>query len=411
MKHFALRPALLGIAAALLLGACQKTDTAPDNTPHLRPLNTAERQTLSSANDFAYRAFDKLQQAEPTSNIFISPLSISAALTMAYNGADGTTKDAMKQTLGFQPMTDLEINQSYQSLFALLGGIDSRVTFTAANSIWHAPRVQLAPAFAQTNQTYFGATVQSAPFGNPSAAATINNWVSTNTRGKITSILDYTTPDDVMYLINAIYFKGAWTYPFTPSLTRPQPFRLPGGGTRNVNFMTLARGKYLHHQDAQRQLIDLPYGNRQYSMTLIMPQNPADLSSLATSLSSAQLGTWLAAADTTSMELHMPKFSFAYDKELKQMLTQLGMGVVFGGGADFSRMLAGNSGGLAISGVKHKAFLEVNEEGTEAAAVTSVGVVNTSVPPRVVVDRPFIFLIREKSSNAILFIGQLTNPS
>jgi serine protease inhibitor len=410
MKPLTFRSVLLGTTVALALAACQKDDTAPDNTPTLRPLNTAERQTLNSSNDFAYRAFGTLRQEDPQENLFMSPLSISAALTMAYNGADGTTKDAMKQTLGFQPMTDLEINQSYQSLFALLGGIDSRVTFTAANSIWHAPRVQLAPTFAQTNQTYFGATVQSVPFGNPAAAATINNWVSTNTQGKIPTILDATMPEDVLYLINAIYFKGAWTYQFNPQLTRPEPFRLANGSTRNVDFMTLLRGKYLLFRDAQQQVIDLPYGNRQYSMTLVVPQGTNTLDNLSASLSSAQLGTWLAAADTSSMELHLPKFKLASEKDLKPMLTQLGMGVAFGGGADFGRLLANSSDGLAITSVKHKAVLEVNEEGSEAAAVTSVGIGVTSLPPSVRVDRPFIFLIREKSSNAILFMGQLTNP-
>jgi len=410
MKILTFRSALLGTAAALLLTACQKDNTTPDHTPTLRPLNTAERQTLNSSNDFAYRAFRSLRQTEPDKNLFISPLSISAALTMAYNGADGSTKDSMKHTLGFQPMTDLEINQSYQSLFSLLGGIDSRVTFTAANSIWHSPQVQLAPAFAQTNQTYFGATVQSVPFGNPAATATINNWVSTNTRGKIPTILDATTPEDVMYLINAIYFKGAWTYQFNPQLTRPEPFRLANGSTRNVNFMTLLNGKYLHYRDAQQEVIDLPYGNRQYSMTLVVPQGTASLASVATRLSSAQLATWLTAADTSRMELHLPKFKLDYEKELKNMLAQLGMGVAFGGGANFGRMLAGNSDGLAVTAVKHKTFLEVNEEGTEAAAVTSVGIGTTSVPPSVRIDRPFIFLIREKSSNAILFIGQLNDP-
>jgi serpin B len=174
--------------------------------------------------------------------------------------------------------------------------------------------------------------------------------------------------------------------------------------------MTMMRGKYMLYQDAQQQVIDLPYGNRQYSMTLVVPNGTTTLDSLAASLNSAQLGTWLANADTTSLELHLPKFSFAYDKELKPMLTQLGMGVAFGGGANFGRLLAGGPSGLSITTVKHKSFLEVNEEGTEAAAATSVGIGVTSLPPSVRVDRPFIFLIREKSSNAILFIGQLTNP-
>jgi serpin B len=396
-------------AATLLLAACQKETASPDNTVHPRPLSTAERQTLSSANDFAYQAFGTLQQAEPDSNIFISPLSISAALTMAYNGAAGSTKAAMKQTLGFQPMTDLEINQSYQSLFALLGGLDSRVQFTAANAIWYKQGMQLAAPFVQTNQTYFGATVQPARFGDPAVATAINGWASANTQGKIPSIVGATTPDDVLYLLNAIYFRGTWTYQFNPQLTRPAPFYQANGSTSQANFMTLLNGKYLYYADSQQTVVDLPYGNRQFSMTLVTPAGTNTLARVASRLSSAQLGTWLAAADTSSLELHLPKFRLAYEKELRESLTQLGMGVAFAN-ADFSQLFAGGVSGLSITAVKHKTFLDVNEEGTEAAAVTAVGIGTTSVPPSLWLNRPFIFLIREKSSNAILFIGQLTNP-
>jgi serine protease inhibitor len=409
-----IKTSLLGLAGSvLLLAGCQKeVVTPPGNTTpaNVRPLSTAERQTVGSSNDFAYRAFDALRQAAPADNLFISPLSISAALTMAYNGADGSTKAAMKQTLGFQPQTDQQINQSYQDLFALFGGLDSRVTFTAANSIWHGQQYQLAAPFVQKNQTYFGATVQGVDFGAAATKDVINHWVSTNTQGRIPTIVNQTTVDDVMYLINAIYFKGAWTYRFDPQLTRPEPFRFENGSTRNVEFMTLLRGKYLRYQDAQQQVIDLPYGNRQFSMTLVVPQGSNTLASVAGRLNSSQLASWLGAADTTNLELHLPKFRLEYEKELSESLSQLGMDVAFGSQANFSQMLAGGPGNLAISEVKHKTFLEVNEEGTEAAAATSVGIVVTSLPPSVRIDRPFVFLIREKSSNAILFIGQLTNP-
>jgi serpin B len=341
----------------------------------------------------------------------ISPLSISAALTMAYNGAADSTKAAMKRTLGFQLQTDQDINQSFQSLFSLLGGVDRKVTFTTANSLWHGQQYQLAAPFVQKNQTYFGATVQGLNFASPTAKDIINQWVSTNTRDKIPTIIDYTSPDDVLYLINALYFKGSWTYRFDPQLTRQEPFYLDNGTTRNIDFMTLKTGRYRKYQDAQQQVIDLPYGNRQFSMTFVVPQGAATLASVASRLNSTQLATWLAAADTSGLELHLPKFRLNYEKTLNETLSQLGMGIAFSDNADFSQMLAGNSGGLQISKVQHKTYLDVNEDGTEAAAVTSVGMVNTSaLPPTVRLNRPFIFLIREKSSNAILFIGQLTNP-
>jgi serpin B len=400
----------MGVAgAALLLTSCQQELTPPANHTPVRPLTTQEARTVGSANDFAFRAFAALRQDEASNNLFISPFSISAALSMAYNGADGTTKTAISQTLGFTPQTDEEINQSYKSLAELLVNIDPKVTFTLANSIWYARQFQLQAPFVQNNQTYFNATVEPLNFDSPEAKTKMNDWVKAQTKGKITDIVQEVRPDHVMFLINAIYFKGTWTYPFDKKLTKQEPFYKADGTSTPVDFMTLNKGKYLYYQDADQQVIDLPYSNRQYSMTILVPKENRTIHDITNNLTNTQLNAWLANADSTGLELHLPKFKLEYKKELRETLTQLGMGEAFSNQANFNRMLADN-GQLAISEVMHKTFLEVNEEGTEAAAATSVGIVVTSLPPSIRVDRPFVFLIREKSSNAILFIGQLMNP-
>ncbi|PSR53524.1 proteinase inhibitor I4 serpin [Adhaeribacter arboris] len=413
MNLHLIKVCFLGVAGAIcLLSSCQKDMVAPDqnNNPKVRPLATQEVKTISSSNDFAFRAFAALRAVESEQNLFISPLSISSALTMTYNGADGTTKEAMRQTLGFEPQTDVEINQAYKSLTELLINMDKKVTLTTANSIWYAQQFQLQAPFVQNNKTYFNATVQGLDFASPSAKNTINNWVKDYTQGKIASIVQEIRPEHVLFLVNAIYFKGTWTYPFTKNLTKPAPFRKEDGSTVNVDFMTMEKGRYLVYEDAQKQVIDLPYGNRQFSMTLIVPKEQNTVRDIAANLSSSQLATWLSNADSTSLELHLPKFKLEYKKELSETLTQLGMGEAFSNQANFSRMLSNSNQGLAISEVMHKAFVEVNEEGTEAAAATSVGIVVTSLPSIIQVNRPFVFLIREKSTNAILFIGQLMNP-
>ncbi|HEX8656408.1 MAG TPA: serpin family protein, partial [Hymenobacter sp.] len=228
--------------------------------------------------------------------------------------------------------------------------------------------------------------------------------------GKIPTILNETKAEDVLYLINALYFKGSWTYRFDPKDTHPGPFHLEDGHNTTKDFMSLTRGRYRRYADNQQQVIDLPYGNRQFSMTFVVPQGQNTLASVADRLTRTQLDTWLAAADSTSLRLRLPKFRLDYEQQLNDALTHLGMGVAFSNQANFSRMLAGGPTELSISEVKHKTFLEVNEEGTEAAAATSVGITVTSVPPVISIDRPFLFLIREKSSNAVLFIGQVTNP-
>ncbi|MDQ4140726.1 MAG: serpin family protein [Bacteroidota bacterium] len=402
-----------GVAGSVcLLSSCQKDMVAPEqnNVPKLRPLAHQEEKTVGSSNDFAFRAFAAIRSEESGQNLFFSPLSISSALTMTYNGADGSTKEAMRQTLGFEPQTDAEINQAYKSLTDLLVNMDKKVTFTTANSIWHAQQYQLQAPFVQNNKAYFNATVQGLDFNSPTAKNTINNWVKENTKGKIENIIQEIRPDHVLFLVNAIYFKGTWTIPFDKQLTKPGPFRKEDGSTVNTDFMTLENGRYLLYENEQKQVIDLPYGNRQFSMTLIVPKEQNTVQDIVGSLNSAQLATWLSNADSTDMELHMPKFKLEYKKELRETLTQLGMGEAFSNRANFSRMLSNSDQALAISEVMHKAFVEVNEEGTEAAAATSVGVVLTSVPPSVRIDRPFVFLIREKSTNAILFIGQFMNP-
>ena len=194
------------------------------------------------------------------------------------------------------------------------------------------------------------------------------------------------------------------------ALTRKDDFHQEDGSTRSVDFMTMKKGSYLYREDASKKVIDLPYGNGQFSMTLLVPKDQNTVADISRDLNSDLLASWLSQADTTRLELRMPKFKLEYKQELKEVLTQLGMGEAFSDQADFSRMVTGASGGLAISGVLHKTFVEVDEVGTEAAAATSVGIEFTSLPPAILVDRPFIFLIREKSSNAILFIGQLMKP-
>ncbi|SFH33628.1 serpin B [Pontibacter chinhatensis] len=397
----------IATAAATLFSGCQQDEVA-DNTPNVRALTVQEQKTVESSNDFAFRAFAQLSEEEQD-NVFISPLSISMALTMTYNGANGATKEAMRETLGFQLNSDEDINKSYKELDALLKGVDKKVVFTSANSLWHRNDFKLQAPFAETNKTYFNATVKGLDFASPTAKDQINSWVKSNTNGKIEKIVEEVTPRHVLFLVNAIYFKGTWTYPFDKKLTKPGPFRKEDGNTITHDFMTMKNGKYLYFQDQTKEVIDLPYGNQQYSMTIVMPKADRTVQQVVEELSDANLNSWLSAADTSKLELHMPKFKLEYGKKLNQMLEQQGMGIAFSPQADFSRMLEGQAG-LAISEVMHKTFVEVNEEGTEAAAATSVGMVLTSIPSSIRIDRPFVFLIREKSSNAILFIGKLMQP-
>ncbi|HEX9633458.1 MAG TPA: serpin family protein [Gemmatimonadales bacterium] len=378
-----------------------------------RPLTTAETQLVDADNRFAFKLFREVNaQEEAGANVFISPLSVGMALGMTYNGAAGTTRDAMQATLELGGMTLQEVNESYQSLIALLRELDPRVTFTLANSIWYRDGIAVVPQFVNLNRQYFDAQVSALDFDDPGSVDVINGWVNDATRGKIAEIV--TPPIDpltIMFLINAIYFKGDWTQQFDKDRTRPEPFLLPDGSETSVPMMSSdGEASVRVHADADHTVLDLWYGGRAYSMTIVVPREPAAIDQLAETVTQEQWNAWVAGLDSVETLIAIPKFTLEYEVSLNAVLEALGMEIAFDKDqADFTNLYAGPERAY-ISKVKHKTFVDVNEEGTEAAAVTSVEIGITSAPQRLVVDRPFLFAIRENFSGAILFLGKIVHP-
>ncbi|MGD2135494.1 MAG: serpin family protein [Gemmatimonadales bacterium] len=401
-------------AAALVL-ACGDGPFDPINDLP-RPLSVAEGALVEADNRFAFKLFREIARQDTSDgNLFVSPLSVAMALGMAYNGTAGTTRDAMQQALELQGLTIDELNTAYRSLIDLLRGLDTRVEFTLANSIWHDQTATPLPAFVDATTTYFDATVQGLDFRAASAAPTINQWVSDATRGKIEEIVDDPIPWDVIaYLINAIYFKGDWTYQFDESLTAPGPFDQPDGSTVEVQMMAYGEDTPVRLSALDGyQILDLAYGGQAYSMTIVLPPAPADAVTLAQQLTQDQWNAWVAALDSTARDVRMPRYTLEWEDDLKNVLSTLGMAETFcPNPADLTNMFEGvRPGDLCFTEVKHKTFIDVNEEGTEAAAVTSVGVGYTSTGPQpVVIDRPFLFAIRERFSGTILFMGRIVDP-
>ena len=406
------------VAIAIGLGAARCREaaiTAPRRITSLpRQLTGAESGLIAADNRFAFKLFGEIaRQAGPDTNLFISPLSAAMALGMAYNGAAGVTQAEMQHALELDGMTLDDVNHSYRGLITLLRGLDPRVAFTLANSVWYRPELDLAPGFLDAAQSYFDAQVQGLDFASPAAAPTINGWVRDQTRGKITSIVPDPVPQDVVaYLINAIYFKGDWTTPFAKDLTQPAPFTLATGATSTVPMMTHGRTVTVGHRYTDGVIVlDLPYGGKAFSMTIVLPRDAGGIDSLVAGLTDERWTAWTAALDSGSVNVFVPKFTLAYGLKLNGVLKVLGMPSAFCDAAnpDFSRMHPG--GGLCITEVAHKATVDVNEEGTEAAAATSVGIGPTSLPPSIVVDHPFLFAIRERLSGTILFMGRVMNPA
>jgi serpin B len=330
------------------------------------------------------------------------------ALGMAMTGAAGTTYDEMRTTLGFgAAATENEIGESYRSLITLLRGLDPGVDFRIANSIWYRSGFPVDAAFLDRGRSWFDARVSALDFGSPTAVPTINDWVGTATAGKIPTILDGIDDGQVMFLINAIYFKGSWRTRFDPSRTVAAPFHAAGGDQSARLMHREGTMRWLRTSDFEA--IDLPYGNSAYSMTVVLPNPGRSVEEVAASLQGSAWSGWMAQFADAEIELALPRFTLAWDRLLIPDLQALGMRAAFvDGGADFSRMSPlGRQ--LFISLVKQKTFVDVNEEGTEAAAVTNVGISVTSLPLRrpFIVDRPFIFVLRERLSGTILFMGKI----
>jgi len=408
IKRFVI-PALL----ILFLGySCEKTDPEPD--PNEIELTQKGKVLVEADNLFGINLFKEvLQSEEPDENVMISPLSVSLALAMTYNGADGDTKEAMEKTLELTGLTVDEINTNYKLLIDALVSVDPKVLLSIANSIWYKHTFPVEQDFLTVNQNYYYAEVSPLDFLDPDAVNIINNWIADKTNDLITKVLERIPADAVMYLINAIYFKGIWKFEFDEAETEEEPFYLSNGTTKDLPMMIQeASVNYLSNDLIQA--VELQYGYGNYSMIILLPQYNKTLDDIINELNNENWNSWLSEFyEAEKVQIHLPKFKFEYEDSLNNELISMGMGIAFDPyNADFSKINPARQ--LYISRVIHKSFIEVNEEGTEAAAVTVVEIRETTsgVPTYITfnVNRPFLFAIREKDTNTIIFIGRVMEP-
>jgi serpin B len=371
-------------------------------------------ELIESDNNFGLDFFREVASANTTENLMVSPLSVALALGMTYNGAGGTTRDAMKEALQLGNMTDDEINASYKSIIDQLLKLDPKVILNIANSIWYKLNFPVQNDFIQLNKEYYYAEVNELDFYAPDASDIINGWVNKETKGLIPSIIDNIPSDAVMYLINAIYFKGVWMYEFDPEDTRERDFFSENGSTQKVEMMQL-EGDIMCTANDLFDAISLPYGEGQFNMFIMLPKQGKKTGDIVAALDNTNWNTWLGSLVKQNVVVKLPKFKFEFFRLLNDDLINMGMGIAFNkDSADFSGINPDRQ--LFISRVLHKTFIEVNEEGTEAAAVTAVEISETSYnpnEPKVIyftADHPFLFAIRENSSGTILFMGRVNLP-
>ena len=354
---------------------------------------THSSKIVAANNKFGFKLFSDLLKTDKNKNIFISPTSILFALSMTYNGANGDTKDAMAKALELKDLSQDEVNKESNALIRTLINLDPQVRLDIANSLWGRKGIDFAPDFIKNNENYFKATVNSLDFNSTEASKTINNWVSENTQKKIEKIVpDTISAETILFLINAIYFKGTWTDKFDKTLTKERPFTLTDGKQKNFQMMN-RYDDFRYLKEDNFQAVSLPYGNENLSMYVLLPDKDAKLEDFLKSLTAENIDKWVNQFSKNKGDVVLPRFKLEYEADLNDSLKTLGMETAFSDKADFKNMVTGSLKPF-ISNVKHKTFVEVNEEGTEAAAVTSVTVGATSVqipkePFKMIVDHPF----------------------
>jgi serine protease inhibitor len=366
-------------------------------------------------NDFGFRLLRSLTDGNGK-NVIVSPLSVSLALAMTYNGADGETRAAIAKTLGAASLSNKAFNRDNRLLLDTIEKADPAVQIVVANALWTQSGFAVSPGFLKVNRDSYDATLDSLDFaGNQRhALGMINAWVNEKTHAKIPKILDAVDPATVLVLTDAVYFKGRWAVPFDKKQTEPRAFHLHGGATVNAPMM-VQNGDYPYFENDAYQAIRLPYGNDRFAMYVFLPRKPGGLPSLLRKFDAARWTETIDKLADRKGEIVLPKFESTYGEQLNDALKSMGMGVAFSDRANFSRIHPPPPP-LAISDVEHKTYVKVDEEGTEAAAATSVGIVALAMreepPPfEMVVDHPFFCAIAERQSGALLFAGVVTDPT
>ena len=403
---------LLLLAFALTsVSSCEKNDPVPDENKIIN-LDEKSAQLVEADNAFGIELFQTIRAESDEENLMISPLSVSVALAMAYNGADSGTKSEMEKVLKLNGLTKEQINASYKILINALQKLDDEVVFEIANAIFYADGFSVKPGFLSINQDVYDAEVSKLNFSSPAAVETINGWVAEKTNDKIQKIIDQLNPLDRMVLLNAIYFYGTWTNEFDKDGTHNLSFRKTDGTTLEVPMMNKLE-KLPYKENTLFKAIKMPYGNGQYNMVVLLPVNDNNSQDIIDVLTAANWNSWMSTFEMTDrVKITMPRFKYAFETSLKKVLTSMGMEKAFvPDEADFSGI---SDEDLYISDAIHKSYIDVNETGTEAAAVTGLVFATTSMDPdppvSFYVDRPFVYAITEKDTGAILFIGEVNHP-
>ncbi|MFP4200569.1 MAG: serpin family protein [Clostridia bacterium] len=373
------------------------------------PVEELDKNLVRANTQFAIDMARQLRGKDPEDDLFFSPASISVALAMTKNGAAAETFDALSQTLGFGEMSREAVNRGFRDLLTILRNPDPEVELDIANSIWAREGLPFKEEFLKANDEYYDATTRELDFEDPAARDTINEWVAQATGDKIEEMVEEIRADSIMFLINAVYFQGEWSEEFDPGATRSEDFHRSDDSVISTPFMHAEERTCPYYEDDKMQGVSLPYGEGRLGMYILLPSEESNIDELLADLDAQKLQDILSGFSEREIDVSVPKFKIEYEKALDEVLKDMGMEIAFDRErADFSRMYPITQGqNVYIGEVLHKSFVEVDEEGTEAAAATSVEIriESARVTTEFKADRPFLFLIRDDVTGTILFCG------
>jgi len=390
---------------------CQKVDEPSTNDQVDVDIDT---NFIDAQNSFGFNLFQQLA-AEDDDNIFLSPTSVFVALAMLYNGADGVTKDEIAEVLQIETIDLAELNTASANLLNVLNQETDEITVQLANSLWINEEFEFQDEYVESLTNYFQAMVEQIDISDDVSIEKINQWVDAATNGLIDEMVDSLPPNLVAIILNAIYLDANWTIPFDENQTVEKPFYPTEDSEKTVPLMTL-NDELFYMENDDFQAVQLMYGDdAEMGMTVILPEVDSSPDEIIADLNLKNWSNWQDEFAEQEGTLLLPKFTLEYEVNLNDPLIHLGMGSAFDERADLSNLIK-DAENLAVSEVKHKSFLDINEEGTEAAAATSVEIVEMSAidgpePFYMEVNRPFIIAITDHQTNALLFLGAIKDPA
>ena len=399
---------IMTVLAGPLTGSCSKwNNDAPKDREDI-VLTKVQQEILHNSNGFGIDLFREMCLELEGENIFISPLSVSLAISAVTNGAAGKTLEDMKATLGFATYSPDQMNGFFRHLVPALKKVDNTVKLSIANAVWIEKTFPVKNPLIQSLQQYYDASVNLLDFSDPKAPSVINQWCADNTNDLIKKVIDQIDPDKRLIYTNALYFKGKWKETFDKKVSWQGSFTNLSGSDGDVTYMEQTND-YGYTASKGVAVTEIPYGNEAYSMVIVLPDTGVSIMEVVSSLTWEQWSEWLEDLAPAELNLRIPRFKVEFDSEetMIPVLTRMGMGIAFDPyNADFSNI---SDIPLFISLLKQNSYIQEDEEGTEAAAVTTIGFNMTSIGPGQTipfhVDRPFLYFIKEKSTGTILFSG------